>query len=315
VNFVDQTLLRLTDEAARTDVFDQVALGQVAAAGYDADALALDGPYRAVVDELRLGVQLPAEATVQGSWSMLGGADRHEVQLRLAGLALDSVPRVDALWLGGIVARTVPVTGVVERARSAWSDPGRIDAEIVAALGSLPADPAVLEAERRARYRQHVRASLAEPEVLTDEVLDRWLSGTGARSVSDLVASLAGTAAAGTVQVTYSAPPTAVPTPRLLPLAALVLIRDAGFSLAELLSDSKEVRARAASLGLDRPVDPELRQRASVLVVWLVPAEVFDDPAWPGATNGSEAEQRQARRVVAGRWLAREGIGLAVPPP
>ena len=314
MNFVDQTLLRLSDETTLTAAFDQVALGQIAAAGYDADALGLEGPYRAVFDELRLGVQLPVDATVQGSWSLLGGTDRHEINLRLAGLALGSVPRVDALWLGGIFARTVPVTSVIELARSAWPDPGRIDAEIMAALGSLPSDPVVLEAERRDRFREHVRGALAEPDALTDEVFDRWLNGAGARSVSDLIVRVQGTAAAGAVQVTFSAPPEAVPSPRLLPLSALVLIRDAGFSLAELLSDSKAVRARALSLGLARPADPQLQQRVSMLVVWLVPAAVFDDPAWPGASGGSDAERQQARRIAAGRWLAREGIGLAVPP-
>jgi hypothetical protein len=43
-------------------------------------------------------------------------------------------------------------------------------------------------------------------------------------------------------------------------------------------------------------------------------AAIFDDADWPGApANGSAAAKRAARRRDAGAWLAREGIGLAVP--
>jgi hypothetical protein len=50
-----------------------------------------------------------------------------------------------------------------------------------------------------------------------------------------------------------------------------------------------------------------------VLVTWVVPPDLFDDDDWPGATASmTNAQKRDARRLSAGRWLAREGIGLAV---
>jgi len=45
-----------------------------------------------------------------------------------------------------------------------------------------------------------------------------------------------------------------------------------------------------------------------------VPGTLFDDAAWPGATDGSAAEKRAQRRLWAGAWLAGERIGLIVPP-
>jgi hypothetical protein len=48
----------------------------------------------------------------------------------------------------------------------------------------------------------------------------------------------------------------------------------------------------------------------------MVPETTFDDADWPGADQPglSEAQRRVRRRIDAGRWLAREGIGLVVPP-
>jgi hypothetical protein len=315
VNFVDATLLRLADPAAREAVFDQVALEQLITAAYDVEALQVEGPFTVVFDDLRFGVAVTPLATIEGTWNPLGGVDRTELRLQVTGLATEPTERVDALWRGAVVARATPATGRVSAVEPARPDPGRIDAEIIADLGALPADPAALEAERRSRLLVRLRAALAQPDVLTDQVFDGWLRGLGATSVSDLVTRVRGTAAPAAVQVAFAPADPAPPSPRPLPVAALLLIRDEGFSVAGLLAESNAVRSRLGQLGLDRPAEPGLPQREPVLVVWIVPETVFDDPGWPGANGGTPAAQRAARRAAAGAWLAQQGIGLATPSP
>ena len=113
-------------------------------------------------------------------------------------------------------------------------------------------------------------------------------------------------------RVTFAEPQPVSPTVAELPLAGAVLVRDAaGLSLAELLTESKSVRERLRAYAVERPPDPTLRMREPLVVVWVVPAAVFDDGDWPGGGAGTPAERRDARRLAAGAWLAREGIGLA----
>ena len=117
-------------------------------------------------------------------------------------------------------------------------------------------------------------------------------------------------------EVTFAAPQSVSATPRPLPIAVALLIRDAaGFALSGLLAETKTIRDALAPIGLEQPPDPGLRLRRPLLVAWIVPPALFDDTDWPGATAGmSAAQQRAARRAAAGQWLAREGIGLVASP-
>lgn len=114
----------------------------------------------------------------------------------------------------------------------------------------------------------------------------------------------------GSMQVTFSPAAAGPETPRTLPLAAVILIRGDGFAVGELLAASKVARAQAEDLGLERPVEPDVHRRRSVVAVWMVPAATFDDADWPGGNTGSAAQRRAARRTAAATWLAREGIAL-----
>jgi hypothetical protein len=313
VNFVDATIVRLADPASRAAVFDAAALGQLVEAGFDAATLAVEGPFSAVFDEFRLGLPSRPAGMVDGTWSPIGSVERTEVHLRVPGLGLDGVGRVDAVWRGAIVARVVAGAGTVSDVVTAWPDPSGIDREIVEESGSLPSDPAALEAARRAHLLARIRSAVAQPEVVTEAALDAWLARLGVASVAGLLDG-AGGAAGGAVQVTF-APLPATSVPRPLPLTALLLVRDAGFSVAELVAETNALREVVATLGLERPADATLPRRVPVLVAWVVPPEVFDDEDWPGGTSGTPEERRASRRAAAGTLLAREGIGLVVPAP
>lgn len=310
MNFVDTTLIKLTDPATRGVVFDQDTLAQMAAAAYDAAALSIAGPYAAVFDEIGFGLSIAPLGSVEGTLRNEAGMPTANVQLQVGGMGPFLPARVDALWHGSIVAQTVPVdsriTGV--GAQFATAD---IDAGIVKSAGSLPTDPAALEAARRAAVMAGLKAAMKQPDLLTDDAFDAWLAQLGVASVGELVVDQRGGALPGVVQVRMSAPPAAGrATPRSLPVVVAILIRDAGFSVAELLMESKMLREQLVARGVDIVRNPSLPARHPFLVLWAVPASSFDDAGWPG-TGASAAALRQSRRQQASTWLGAEGIAIA----
>jgi hypothetical protein len=305
VNYADRTLVSLADPATRSGAFDQTALEQILAAGYDVDALGVTGPFAAVFDDFRLAVSAEADAVLDGAFGPASGECPMEARLRLTGLPEQSPLRVDALWRGAIVARFReggdPVTSVV----TDWPSAGSVDAAVAAANGGvLPADPDALEAARRAQLLAELRATLDQPDALDDAALDAWLARTGATTVGDFLERVATSVELGTVTVTFAPPADLPETPKRLPIAAAVLVRDAGFSIADLLAETSLVRERMTRLGAVMPSGNGVTPARRLLVIWIVPASVFDDADWPGATA-------DVRRANAGSWLADAGIGLA----
>ena len=305
MNYEDKTLVALADPATRAGLFDDTGLEQILSAGYDTDAMAIEGPFKPVFEDVQIGLALPRVAELEGMWMPLGGVDKTEAHFQVTGLGAADTLRVDAFWRGAIVARTAFVTGHIVSVKASWPDGATIDAEIVAALGNLPADRAALEQERRKRFVARIKAAFNQPDILTDDRFDAWLHSTGAKSVSDLITNYSGVLHTGAMQLKIDQPAPPATSPKALPVAAAVLIRDAGFSVAQLLMDSKLIRQRLDALALGKPPDPATKLRQSLLVIWIVPVTVFDDNDWPG--GGSRAQ----RRAAAGTWLAREGIGLA----
>lgn len=315
MNFADATVVALGDPTTRAALFDEDALASVVAAGYDAPLLAAQAPYSAVFDELRLGVAAPQVATANGVWNLVGGVDRTEASFTISGVG-PGTARIDALWRGSVVARVVHETATITDVVTTWPGLGTIDDDIVADLGALPADPAALEAARRTRLLERLRVSLDQPARLSDVRLTEVLADAGLTSVGELIETARGTIAPAAATLTFSPAPPANPAPLALPITAAVLARDGGFSVAQLLADTRLVVERLAPLSLDRPVEPSLHRRAPIVAIWVVPPETFDDDDWPGATAGMNAAQgRAARRAAAAAWLADAGIGLAVPPP
>lgn len=309
MDFVDSVLVRLADPAMRSTLFNDASLANLVEAAYDTEAMPVSAPYAPVFDEFRLGYSAPPSATIDGDWMGTDGANRTELRLRLHGLSHTPLLRIEALWRGELVVRTAPARDRVESVEVAVPS-FDVDPDIVADLGSLPTDSGQLETERRIRVLARLRAGLNQPAALTEDHLDRLLVGVGAGSVGELVTQMVGQAQAGAVQIRYTAPANTPLTARPLPFAAAVLVRDAGFSLAELLVQSRLVRARTEELGLELPVAPEVRQRHRMVVIWMVPSTVFDDEDWPGGTTGTAEQKRAARFAQAGQWLANEGVGL-----
>ncbi len=309
MDYEDAITIRLSGEDSRDALFDSDALEQIAAAMYDTERLQVDGPYRSAFDSLDFGVVLPRTIVIDGSWQALGGADRRDVRLSFPGFGADGAIRVNAIWRGRIVARSVPASGRIVDAASARLDLNDLDADI----NPLPADPVALEAARRVQVIARLRAILHAPDVADDELVERWLDAANVGSVSDLLSGAARSVQTEAVQVTFSPPDGGPPVPTTLPIVAALMARDAGFGLTALLADSKVVRDQMIALGMTPPRSEALPRRQDAVPIWIVPAAVFDDDAWPGAAQGmGAADRRAARRKVAGQWLAREGIGLAV---
>jgi hypothetical protein len=277
--------------------------------------MALGPPYSAVFDELVTGVSTPCRSTADAVWNLSSGSDRREGRVTLFGLGSDPRIRVDALWRGALVARAVSPLARITRALASWSNTGGIDAEIVARLGALPTNPEALEAARRAQLLARLRAGLQQPDALTEAAFDHWLTQFGVSSVGELVALHADQLVTAATQVQFSAPPDAPPAPRRLPLSAAILVRDRPIDLAQLLSDSKLVRDQLDDLGVTHRSEPDAVARHPAVVIWMIPDATFDDRDWPGGDAApSDGAANQLRRQAAGRWLAREGIGLVTTP-
>ena len=313
MEFVDAALIKIADSATRATVFDQTALEQMAAAAYDSTALALQGPYSAVFDQLELGVAISSLGSVEGNFRLPGNPTGGDLHLQFAGLGTLLPMRADALWTGSIVARTTPMQSRIAtvRIRFALED---IDAAIRKDLGALPADAAALEAERRKRLLAEMRAAMSEPTLLTDAAFDAWLAGIGAENVSDLLVYHRGTLASGVLQIGFTPPAGGAPVPTTLPIAAAIMIRDKSASVAQLLMESKMLREQLSERGIAVPAVSGLPARNPFLVVWLVPIAMFDDAAWPGL-GGNQNAQRTSRRNNAAAWLGPEGIVIAALAP
>lgn len=312
LGFVDATLIRLADPATRDALFDGDALEQMLTAAYDVSLTPLDGPFAAMFDEVELGISTAPVATVEGAWAAAGGTPRIEARFQASGLGPAAAIRVDAAWRGKIVARTGAAAAPIVEVEVALPDTD-IDAQIVAALGALPANPLVLEQERRTRLHARIQAALDQPDALAGAAFDRWLRAQGVTTASQMLERMRAGAVSNVTRIQFGEPAPVSVTPKAIPFAAVVLIRDVGFSVAGLVAESKAVQRLLAGTGLDVPALPGFRKRVPFVVVWLLPAAVFDDADWPGGNvPGDAGARRRARRVAAGGWLAREGIGLAV---
>lgn len=313
MNFTDATLVKLADPSARGALFDDTALEQFVSASYDATSLNVTGPFSAIFDEMQFGVAASIIGRVEGTWGMPGAPARTEARLDFTGFAMFPVARVDALWRGAIVARTTQDTAPITSVDVDWPVLSGIDDEIIAALGALPTQPDLLETERRTRLGQRLAQSFAQPTLVTPERVDQWLRDVGAGTAGEFLSSFASVTRAAHTRITFAPLPQGAASPRRLPICVGLLIREAGFSLSELVWESRLVRDRLEPAGVERPRNGAPRPHHSIVIGWIVPAGVFDDADWPGATPGmSVPAARDARRAAAGQWLAREGIGLVV---
>lgn len=310
MDFIDSTLIRLADPATRAGVFDDAALEHMAQAAYDAEALSIIGPYSAVFDKMTLGVSVAPLTVAEGVIRNQNGVPTADIQIHVGGLGPLLPARIDALWYGSIVARTLPTDSHISSAKPRFMIDD-VDADIVRDLGALPDDSAGLETARRTRVIAGMKARMAQPDLLTEEMFDQWLAQIGVSSTGDLITNHRGTLAPGVVQIEFSPPaPAQQPSPTPLPVVAAILIRDAGFSVAQLLMESKMVREQLAEQGVAVPAARGLPALNPFLIVWAIPLTVFDDEQWPGS-GANAAVLRSSRRENAGAWLGPEGIAIA----
>lgn len=105
MEFEDKIVVRLADVSTRPSMFDQDALEQLVRTAYDTDDMGVAGPYGADFDDFRLGWAPGPLGSLEGTWNVVGAAERSEARFRVGGIPSDGVPRVDALWRGAITAR------------------------------------------------------------------------------------------------------------------------------------------------------------------------------------------------------------------
>jgi hypothetical protein len=304
MDFADRMLIKLSDPATQADVFDAIALEQIAAAAYDTSQATLDGPYRAVFDEVRLGLSVPRRGNAEGYFGPLGMAERNGANFVISGLGGDAF-LIDALWKGYVVATATAPQAHVARVQSAFVDLTAIDAAIAAAHGGMPDDRTTLATERRARLEGAIKAAAADQGAVTPDLVTGEIARSGASDINDYFERVGRTRSYMPVQVQYSATAAPPPSPKPLPISAALVIRNAVGGLTQLLADCRMAREQLIGAGEGRAADDLVPQRFPVIAIWMLPSKTFTDADWPGADAA-------ARRKAAGAWLAREGVGLAV---
>jgi hypothetical protein len=304
MDFVDRMLVKLSDPATQAGVFDAVALEQIAAAAYDTSQATLDGPYRAVFEEVRLGLSVQRRGNAEGYFGPLGMAERSGANFVISGLGGDAF-LIDALWKGCVVASATAPQSHIARAQSGSVDLAAIDTAIATAHGGLPADRTVLATERRTRFEAAIKAAVAHPSAVTADLVNGEITSSGATDINDYFERFGRMRAYMPVQIQYSAAAVPPPAPRSLPISAALVIRSAIGGLTQLLADCRMAREQLIAAGEGRAADDVIPQRYPVIVIWMLPSATFNDGDWPGADVA-------ARRKAAGAWLAREGVGLAV---
>jgi hypothetical protein len=304
MDFADRVLVRLANPATQAAVFDALSLEQIAAAAYDTTRATIEGPYRAVFDELRLGISVPRSGNAEGHFGPLSGSDRNGANFIISGLG-GSAFLINALWKGRIVATATAPTARITGVSARHVDLVAIDAAIAAQPGGTPADPAVLAAQRRAFLEAALEAGVLDDDVVDDALIDRELARAGAADINDYFARHSRTRAFGPVSVQYSEMQAPRASPKSLPIAAALVVRDAATNFTQLLADCRMVRDQLTNAGEGRADDGDIPQRHPLITIWMLPSTVFNDADWPGADAA-------ARRRAAGEWLAREGVGLVV---
>lgn len=302
MGFVDRIILQLASSAGRDALLDQPALQRALNTAFDTTSAALEGPFALDVAQADLGLEILRPVLLEGSYATAPGAVPGELRLKATNLRLGKSLFVDLLWRGALVARRVPQQDRIVEVAGGFATLD-IDREIIADLGGLP-EGAALEAERRRRLIARLRAGAVSAGAIGETELDAMLAAGGASDVDALLAAR-GTADLGRFRIGFS-PPAAggAPVPIRLPVSIAVLVRDLPLGLPALLADSRSICSALAEDAAVQPAAAELRRRVPVLVMWVVPADLFDDADWPG---GDPA----ARQANVAQILASQGIVLA----
>ncbi|MGV9818729.1 hypothetical protein [Nocardia xishanensis] len=306
----DSALLQLADAATRRSIVDDLALESILDAAFVTSGLGVEGPFDATFDEFRLGAVAPISTHVDAGWSALGGGDRVEGRADIIWPP-GSGPRTDAVWRGAITARVQTTSGHLESLSSARCAVHSLDDDIT----PLPTDPVVLEQARREALRVRLGAGAAQPDAVDNALIDRLLIQAGVTTVGELMRRHQSEQATGRMRATFAEARDSPPTPRAFPVAVALLVRDSDNRLVDLLTECKNVQL-VLEPQIERPNQPDIRLRNPVVVGLVLPGEVFDDAAWPGAEPGiSRMAARLARRAAAAHWLAPEGVVLMSHDP
>ncbi|GAA4878594.1 hypothetical protein [Actinomycetospora straminea] len=305
MNFEDATLVRLADPNERRSIFDELSLQHILEAAVDTSGITLEGPYDATFDEMRLGVSATPVIKAEGGWSDFSQTERVVARFDVAWPPGPDQLHADLMWHGTVIARAAAPSGVVDAIGADWPDIASLDDDIAL----LPAEPAELEAARRRVLLARLRAGAAQPDAISDRLVDGLLESTGVASVGELADRHAGDLATGLIRIHFAERPAPPPMPRQFLVDVALLVRAGVDRLADLFAVSAAMRS-ALGPELSYPQERDHARRGPV-VAWVVPAETFDDEDWPGAEPGQAAEAaRLARRTAAAAWLAPAGIAL-----
>lgn len=310
MDFIDQVLVRLSDSSERDVILNEDSLKNILSAAYDINKSPVNGPYSAVYDEFVFGYIDFNVCRSEGKLSNYNNSEFTDVVLRFTDITGSNDVVTDILWRGSIVARSSASESVIDLVNFEWKSLSRVDASVIASNGSLPSDEVVLESERRSHLIDIIKENSTDPTVVTDSLLDRFLQSHNVASLSDLLEKSSEIYPAN-VSVRFTDDQGVPPIAQQYPISGLIVICEDDFSIRDKLVKTKLLRERMQRAGIEKPEVKHLFPKNTLVIIWIVNEEIFDDQHWPGGDTGmSTAARRIARKTSAEKWLAEEGIGL-----
>ena len=291
MRFNDQILLKMSDSASRAAVLSDAALKNAVLASYQIEENFLQGAAMPVFSSFTLGgLDRPTDAPFYPQPA--------------PGL------RIDALWSGQITVESRFSKARVEVADFNTLTLQDFDVEVSADNGGALPEGAALEAARRAVLAKRIAAMDNSAEAVSEAAIDAFLEKSQARSVGSLLEN-PNAATLSQLQLLISDPIGGAGfSAASFPVALALMIRDPAepdTSLIEMVSSARLIQQMMRDAGFEPRRPSEVGGQGAAAVLLCVPESWFDDADWPGA-------DKAARIKAAGKWMAREGIGLAAMP-
>ncbi len=301
MNFEDKIFLAFENVTATAAIFTNEALKATVAASYNLAPGALSGTPTARFD-------LVTPAPFSGSAQIKRASEIYDVQPGVG--ASGRLLRADALWVGAITLNAAFPRAEIGVEKFSTPLLTNLDADIA---GPVPADPLALEAARREVLLNRLRAGAQNPVVVTDEVVDAWISRTGQDGLSGLLDGAATASLAQLVLSFEALPGTATSAPVMFPVAVTAMIRDvtqSDFRLADFMQAAQEVLLRMDLEGIAPKSSGATVPQGRSVVALIVTDDWFDDADWPGGTAGNAAARKADRITRVTNWLATQRIVL-----
>lgn len=317
MEFVDRTLLRLTDQTERAAVLTHAVGDRLLKAAFVFSNVEVGEVTGVSVRDIELLPAVPDLQQFDATFAQLGATNRWEAFGTLGtprGRAAADA-RIEVLLTTRTRVAETTVESVVTEPLDDLADLDRVDGRIVAEDGALPAAAGALATRRLTALKTMLRERFTQP---ADFDVDAFLEARGLDSIDALVGYLSPPRHPERLElelVVDGTRPARVTNHRVV--AAVKVDADPVSHLRETVEGIRVARALLEQ-ATEAAVPPSgMTPRSGLPFLLVFPATTLDDndlPLPPGSNPGNAAARRAARLRELQRRLEPTGIALATIP-